>query len=74
MEFVDFDEVTGRWLGHFLERLQRGKKVINPEEAAILNILRVYVDRQLLVRISQRKPVPPSPPPAYYGAGGCETR
>lgn len=72
MEYVDFDEVTGRWLGHFLERLQRGKKVVNPEEAAILNILRVFVDRQLLQRISESKR--PTPPPPPYGAGSCETR
>lgn len=72
MEFVDFDEVTGKWIGHFLERLQRGKKVVNPEEAAILNILRVFVDRQLLQRISERKR--PTAPPPPYGAGSCETR
>lgn len=58
MEYVDFDATTGRWIGHFLERLQRGKRVINPEEAAILNLLRVIVDRKLLLILHSERKLP----------------
>lgn len=71
MDYVDFDATTGRWIGHFLERLQKGERVINPEEAAILNILRVIVDRKLSIVIEVVERKPRAKHKCEHGTGGC---